>query len=72
MKKKPMPTIIGGYTADADFFKMSHVKFVEYCGGMIAVALFRGDIKGAVYESISLAVARGMKRQMEIDRGIVE
>jgi len=58
---------VGGYSADSPFFKMTHQEFVEYCGGHLSVALFKGEFKNALYTLITMATARGRKDQLESD-----
>ena len=63
--KTKYSTSIGGYSSDSPFFKMTHEEFVEYCGGRLAIALFKGEFKSELYSLITMANARGIKDQME-------
>ena len=65
-----MPEYIGGYAADSEFFSMTHTEFVEYCGGLASVALFRGEFGNSMHNAVNMAFARGIKHQMEVERGL--
>lgn len=65
-----MPEYIGGYSADSKFLSMSHTEFVEYCGSLASVALFRGEFANAMHNTVNMAFARGIKHQMEVERGL--
>lgn len=55
----------GGYSEDAEFFKMPHEEFAKWCGGMLAVALFEGRFHVVLIDVISYSHARGMKFEAE-------
>lgn len=67
MKKVTIPvgTVVGGYFACSEFFKMSHEQFVDWCGGLLAQELFKGQFKSAVNDVVSMASARGVMYQIE-------
>lgn len=64
MKSKHVP-IYGGYSGDSEFFKMGYNEFVDYCGGLLAVSLFKGRFSSDLYMVINMAVARGIKQKTE-------
>jgi hypothetical protein len=65
-KSKIKPNrVVGGYLADSPFFKMTHQEFVEYAGGQLSVALFKGEFKSELYTLIAMAHSRGMMYQLE-------
>jgi len=60
--------VIGGYSADSEFFKMDYTEFHNWSTGQLIIAIGEGKFKQEVFTIISLAHARGMKRQQELDK----
>lgn len=57
--------VVGGYFADSPFFKMTHQEFVDWCGGRLSVALFKGEFQTELYGILQMAQARGVMYQLE-------
>ena len=64
-KRNKIKQNIGGYSPDSPFFKMTHQEFVDYCGGQLSLALFRGEFKSELYGVITMAHARGIYWSMK-------
>lgn len=60
--------MIGGYFADAEFFKMSHSEFLNWSGGRLSVALFKGEFTYELDTIINMATARGIRYEMEFEK----
>jgi hypothetical protein len=56
----------GGYTADSSFFEMDWHQFRDYAAGQLTLAIGQGKFREELWTVISLAHARGMKRQQEL------
>lgn len=67
MKNAQLPNCIGGYGIESKFFNMETKEFRDYCGGMLATALFKGELSSTLFTVISMAEARGQKFQMEVE-----
>lgn len=67
MTKKKAQFDGGGYCLDNEFFKMTDNAFIDWCGGRLALALFKGEFREEVYQIVLYSKARGMKAQWEED-----
>jgi hypothetical protein len=58
--------VFGGYTSDSNIFSQDFTTFTNDCAGRLCIAIGEGKFRSELYNALTWAFAKGMKRQHDL------